>query len=69
MVLNTRSKDLKFGVGITGAHVSIWLRLLKKAVEGEGFAVDASVIEANASRFQCVEGSEENWTEDPAYSG
>jgi transposase len=31
-------------------------------VGGEGFAVDASVIEADASRFQRVEGSEVNWT-------
>ena len=31
-------------------------------VAGEGFAVDASVIEANASRFQRVEGSEVEWT-------
>jgi hypothetical protein len=32
-------------------------------VAGEGFAVDASVIEANASRFQRVEGSDVDWTE------
>lgn len=32
-------------------------------VEGEGFAVDASVIEADASRFQRVEGSEIEWSE------
>ena len=31
-------------------------------VGGEGFAVDATVIEANASRFQRVEGSEVDWT-------
>ena len=31
-------------------------------IGGEGFAVDASVIEANASRFQRVEGSEVDWT-------
>jgi transposase len=31
-------------------------------VSGEGFAVDASVIEANASRFQRIEGSEVEWT-------
>ena len=31
-------------------------------VKGEGFAVDASVIEADASRFQRVEGSEIDWT-------
>ncbi len=33
-------------------------------VGGEGFAVDASVIEANASRFQRVEGSEAAWTDE-----
>jgi len=33
-------------------------------VGGEGFAVDASVIEANASRFQRIEGSEVDWTPD-----
>lgn len=32
-------------------------------VSGEGFAVDASVIEADASRFQRVEGSEIDWTD------
>jgi transposase len=32
-------------------------------VGGEGFAVDASVIEADASRFQRVEGSEVDWTQ------
>ena len=32
-------------------------------VGGEGFAVDASVIEADASRFRRVEGSEVDWTE------
>jgi len=31
-------------------------------VGGEGFAVDASVIEANASRFRRVEGSVVDWT-------
>ena len=33
-------------------------------VGGEGFAVDASVIEADASRFQRIEGSEVDWTEE-----
>ena len=33
-------------------------------VKGEGFAVDASVIEANASRFKRVEGSEIDWTDE-----
>ena len=32
-------------------------------VGGEGFAVDASVIEADASRFQRVEGNEIDWTQ------
>ncbi len=32
-------------------------------VGGEGFAVDASVIEADASRFKRVEGSEIDWTD------
>jgi transposase len=32
-------------------------------VGGEGFAVDASVIEADASRFQRVKGSEVDWTD------
>jgi len=31
-------------------------------VGGEGFAVDASVIEADASRFERVKGSEVDWT-------
>ncbi len=33
-------------------------------VGGEGFAVDASVIEADASRFKRVEGSEIDWTDE-----
>ena len=33
-------------------------------VGGEGFAVDASVIEADASRYKRVEGSEVDWTEE-----
>ena len=32
-------------------------------IKGEGFAVDASVIEADASRFRRIEGSEIDWTE------
>ncbi len=32
-------------------------------VGGEGFAVDASVIEADASRFERVKGSEVDWTD------
>jgi transposase len=32
-------------------------------VGGEGFAVDASVIEADASRYQRVEGSEVDWSD------
>jgi transposase len=33
-------------------------------VRGEGFAVDASVIEADASRFKRVEGAEIDWTDE-----
>jgi hypothetical protein len=33
-------------------------------VGGEGFAVDASVIEADASRFARIEGSAIDWTDD-----
>ena len=33
-------------------------------ISGEGFAVDASVIEADASRFQRVEGNEIEWSEE-----
>jgi transposase len=32
-------------------------------IGGEGFAVDASVIEADASRFERIEGAEIDWTE------
>ena len=32
-------------------------------VGGEGFAVDASVIEADASRFKRIEGSEVDWSD------
>ena len=32
-------------------------------VGGEGFAVDATVIEANASRFQRIEGCEVDWSD------
>lgn len=32
-------------------------------VGGEGFAVDASVVEADASRYQRVEGSEVDWSD------
>ena len=32
-------------------------------VGGEGFAVDASVIEADASRFKRIEGAEIDWTD------
>jgi hypothetical protein len=31
-------------------------------IGGEGFALDASVIEADASRFQRIEGAEVDWT-------
>ncbi len=33
-------------------------------VKGEGFAVDASVIEADASRFQRIEGAEVEWSQE-----
>lgn len=33
-------------------------------VGGEGFAVDASVIEADASRFQRIKGSEVDWMDE-----
>ena len=33
-------------------------------VKGEGFAVDASVIEADASRFKRVAGAEIDWTKE-----
>ena len=35
-----------------------------RLVAGEGFAIDASVIEADASRFQRVEGAEIEWLEE-----
>ena len=42
---------------------SIVRRCMKEGlVGGEGFAVDASVIEADASRFARVEGGEVDWT-------
>jgi len=33
-------------------------------VGGEGFAVDASVIEADASRFARIEGADIDWTDE-----
>lgn len=33
-------------------------------VKGEGFAVDASVIEADASRFQRIEGADVEWSQE-----
>ncbi len=33
-------------------------------VKGEGFAVDTSVIEADASRFQRIEGSDVEWSQE-----
>ncbi len=33
-------------------------------VGGDGFAVDASVVEADASRYQRIEGSEVDWTDE-----
>ncbi len=41
----------------------VWGCMTAGLVGGEGFAVDASVIEADASRFQRVEGSEIDWTD------
>ena len=38
-------------------------------VGGEGFAVDASVIEADASRFQRVEGATIDWTDEQKAQG
>lgn len=38
--------------------------LMAGLVGGEGFAVDASVIEANTSRFQRVDGAEVDWTDE-----
>ena len=38
-------------------------RMAEGLVGGEGFAVDASVIEADASRFQRVEGAAVDWTD------
>jgi hypothetical protein len=35
-----------------------------RLVTGEGFAVDANVIEADASRFQRVKGAEIEWSEE-----
>ena len=32
-------------------------------VGGEGFAVDASVIEADAGRFQRIKGAEVDWSD------
>ena len=54
-------------------HSDILRRVFESAVRGcmeaglvggEGFAVDASVIEASASRFQRIEGLEIDWTDD-----
>ena len=35
-----------------------------RLVGGEGFAVDASVVEADASRYQRVEGNEVDWSDE-----
>jgi transposase len=47
----------------------VFERVVRRCMEaglvgGEGFAVDASVIEADASRYQRVDGSEVDWTDD-----
>jgi transposase len=39
----------------------VWRCMASGLVGGEGFAVDASVIEADASRFRRVEGAEIDW--------
>lgn len=39
-----------------------------RLIGGEGFAVDASVIEADASRYQRVKGAEVDWTDEQAFT-
>ena len=48
---------------------SVFERVVRRCLEaglvgGEGFAVDASVIEADASRFARVEGAEVDWSDE-----
>src|SRR5262245_8183507 len=41
----------------------VWAAMARGLVKGEGFAVDASVIEANASRYHGVPPGELDWTD------
>jgi Transposase domain (DUF772) len=41
----------------------VWAAMAMGLVKGEGFAVDASVMEANASRYHGVPPSEISWTD------
>jgi transposase len=41
----------------------VWAAMAMGLVKGEGFAVDASVMEANASRYHGVPPGEINWTD------
>src|SRR5262245_65131380 len=41
----------------------VWAAMAMGLVKGEGFAVDASVLEANASRYHGVPPDEINWTD------
>jgi transposase len=41
----------------------VWSAMAMGLVKGEGFAVDASVLEANASRYHGVPPDEINWTD------
>ena len=41
----------------------VWAAMAMGLVKGEGFAVDASVLEANASRYHGVPPGEINWTD------
>ena len=41
----------------------VWAAMAMGLVKGEGFAVDASVLEANASRYHGVPPEEINWTD------
>lgn len=42
----------------------VWSPIVMGLVKGEGFAVDASVLEANASRFHGVPPDELDWTDE-----
>ena len=43
----------------------VWACMAMGLVKGEGFAVDASVMEANASRYHGKAPDEIDWTEKP----